>query len=193
MFDKDVQIRGRHATYWKALAKTRGNAADTSNNFKIFENYMAVYMIAPIIGLMNERRGKIDPTDENKDTAGMLAEILIKNQSKLKYIYRLIVLLDRSEGLTDKERIDRAFRENENEAGTKAGLQLFHAYFLGGLEVLHESFVEQCTTDDDFMYRMYSFIEEFKREQGTEKTVLDIDTLLRRQIDERIPVRSARL
>lgn len=45
---------------------------------------------------------------------------------------------------------------------------------------MHESFVEQCTTDDDFMYRMYSFIEEFKREQGIEKTVLDIDTLLRR-------------
>lgn len=180
MFDKDMHIRGRHATYWKALAKTPANAADTSNNFKIFENYISVYMTAPIIGLIYGRRGKADPADESKDTAGMLAEILIKNQSKLKYIYRLIVLLDHSEGLTTQEKLDRAFRESENEAGTKAGMQVFHSYFLGGLEVLYETFVEQCTTDEDFMNQMYFFIEEFKREQGIEEKVPDLDSLLRR-------------
>ena len=45
MFDKDMQIHGKYATYWKALTQLPGNAVDTSNNtFKIFENYIYVYM-----------------------------------------------------------------------------------------------------------------------------------------------------
>ena len=89
MFDKDMQIRGKYATYWKALTQLPGNAVETSKNFKIFENYIYVYMVAPIIGLLNGRKGQYDPTDDSKDTAGMLAEIQIKNASKLKYIYEL--------------------------------------------------------------------------------------------------------
>lgn len=91
MFDKDMQVRGKYATYWKALTQLPGNAVETSKNFKIFENYIYVYMVAPIIGLLNGRKGQYDPEDDSKDTAGMLAEIQIKNASKLKYIYRLIV------------------------------------------------------------------------------------------------------
>lgn len=179
MFDRDVQIRGKHATYWKALTRTPGNAREERDNFKIFENYIHVYMVAPIIGLIYGRRGAIDPQDRSKDTAGMMAEILIKNQSKLKYIYRLIVLLDESEGLTRAEKIDRAFLENENEDAAKAGMLLFRAYFLGGLELLYENFVEQCITKDDYISRMYDFVEEFKREQKIDASPLDINALLK--------------
>ena len=119
MFDKDMQIRGKYATYWKALTQLPGNAVETSKNFKIFENYIYVYMVAPIIGLLNGRKGQYDPTDDSKDTAGMLAEIQIKNASKLKYIYRLIVLVDDSLGLTDEEKINMAFREDNNEESVK--------------------------------------------------------------------------
>lgn len=178
MFDKDVQIRGKHATYWKALARTPANAKDTSNNFKIFENYIHVYMLAPIIGLVYGRKGKIDPTDENKDNAGMLAEILIKNQSKLKYIYRLIILLDNSEQLTNDEKIDRAFREDENADATKTGMLIFQDYFLGGLEILYENFVEKCTTKEDYISRMYEFVKEFKMEQEIDTGILNIEELL---------------
>ena len=90
MFDKDMQIRGKYATYWKALTQLPGNAVGTSNNtFKIFENYIYAYMVAPVIGLLHGRKGQYDPNDDSKDTAGMLAEIQIKNAAKLKYIYRL--------------------------------------------------------------------------------------------------------
>lgn len=178
MFDKDFQIKGRHATYWKALSKAPSNARDVSKNFKVFENYIHVYMLAPIIGIVYGHRGKSDTTD-NKDTAGVLAEILIKNQSKLKYIYRLIMLLDDSEGLTKEEKLNRAFYEDDNEESTKAGLAVFHSYFLGGLEILYENFVERCITDEDYIQRMYEFVEEFKREQKIDETPLDINELLK--------------
>ena len=57
MFDKDMQIHGKYATYWKALTQLPGNAVETTKNFKIFENYIYVYMVAPIIGLLNGRKG----------------------------------------------------------------------------------------------------------------------------------------
>lgn len=178
MFDKDMQIHGKHATYWKALTKLPGNAVETSKNFKIFENYIYVYMVAPIIGLLYGRKGNYDPQDTTKDTAGMLAEIQIKNAAKLKYIYRLIVLMDDSEGLTNEEKITRAFRE-DNDESADAGMALYTAYFLGGLEVLYETFVMNCVTDDDFIRKMFDFVSEFKEEQSVGELSLDIEELLR--------------
>lgn len=179
MFDKDMQIRGKYATYWKALTQLPGNAVETSKNFKIFENYIYVYMVAPIIGLLNGRKGQYDPADESKDTAGMLAEIQIKNASKLKYIYRLITLVDDSEGLSDEEKINRAFREDNNEDSVKKGMDLYTAYFFGGLEVLYETFVLGCITEDDYIRKMFDFVSEFKDEQSIDDLTVDIENLLR--------------
>jgi hypothetical protein len=178
MFDKDLQIRGKHATYWKVLSKTPGNAVDTSTNFKVFERYIYVYMLAPIIGLMNNRKGFYDPLDDSKDTAGMLAEILIKNQSKLKYIYRLIVLLDDTVDVPQEDRINRAFREDSNEDSIAEGMKTFNEYFLGGLEVLYETFVQSCTTEDDYVNKIFDFIDSFKREQDIDGLELDVEKLL---------------
>ena len=178
MFDKDMQIHGKYATYWKALTQLPGNAVETSKNFKVFENYIYVYMVAPIIGLMNGRRAYYDPADDSKDTAGMLAEIQIKNASKLKYIYRLIILSDDSAGLTDEEKINMAFREDNNEESVRKGMELYTAYFFGGLEVLYEEFVQSCITDDDYIRKMYDFVSEFKEEQSIDELTVDIESLL---------------
>lgn len=179
MFDKDMQIKGKYATYWKALTQLPGNAVETSKNFKIFENYIYVYMVAPIIGLLNGRKGQYDPADESKDTAGMLAEVQIKNSSKLKYIYRLIALVDESEGLSDEEKINRAFREDNNEDSVKKGMELYTAYFFGGLEVLYETFVLGCITEDDYIRKMFDYVTEFKDEQSIDDLSVDIESLLR--------------
>lgn len=180
MFDKDMQIKGKHATYWKALSQLPGNAVNTTNNFKIFENYIYVYMVAPIIGLLNGRKSYVDPNDESKDTAGMLAEIQIKNSTKLKYIYRLIILCDDSEGLTDEERIDWAFRSDNKPEDVQKGMALFNAYFFGGLEILYEEFVNNCITDDDYIRKMYEFVNNFNEDQKLSDLTLDIEQLLRR-------------
>ena len=178
MFDKDMQIRGKYATYWKALTQLPGNAVETSKNFKVFENYIYVYMVAPIIGLLNGRKSQYDPADDSKDTAGMLAEVQIKNASKLKYIYRLIVLSDDSLGMTDEEKINMAFREDNNEESVKRGMDLYTAYFFGGLDILYEEFVQNCITDDDYVRKMFDFVSEFKDEQSIDDLTVDIEDLL---------------
>lgn len=179
MFDKDMQIHGKYATYWKALSQLPGNAVETSKNFKVFENYIYVYMVAPIIGLINGRKGYYDPADDSKDTAGMLAEVQIKNAYKLKYIYRLIVLSDDSLGLTEEEKINMAFREDNNEESIRKGMDLYTAYFFGGLDVLYEEFVQKCITEDDYIRKMYEFVSEFKEEQSIDDVTINIEELLK--------------
>lgn len=180
MFDKDMQIRGKYATYWKALTQLPGNAVESSKNFKIFENYIYVYMTAPIIGLLKGKRCEYDPEDDSKDTAGMLAEVQIKNSAKLKYIYRLIILSDDSMGLTDEEKIDLAFREDNNEEAVRKGMELYMSYFFGGLEILYGEFVQGCITDDDYIRKMFDFVREFKEEQSIDGLTIDIEALLGR-------------
>ena len=178
MFDKDMQIRGKYATYWKALTALPGNAVETSKNFKIFENYIYVYMVAPIIGLLNGKQSTPDPSDDSKDTAGMLSEVQIKNQSKLKYLYRLVILVDDTLGLSDEEKINMAFREDNNDESVKKGMDLFMSYFYGGLDILYETFVLGCITEDDYIRKMFDFVSEFKDEQSIDTLTLDIEKLL---------------
>ena len=180
MFDKDMQIHGKYATYWKALSQLPGNANDTSTNtFKVFENYIYVYMVAPIIGLLHGKKSQYDPNDSSKDTAGMLAEIQIKNAAKLKYIYRLIILMDDSQGLTNEEKINWAFREDDNKDSVKRGMDLYTEYVFGGLEILYDIFVKTCITDDDYVRKMFDMVSEFKEEQSIDDLAVDIEVLLR--------------
>ena len=56
--------------------------------------------------------------------------------------------------------------------------QVFNSYFLGGLEVLHEQFVDQCITDDDYLKKMFDYVRHFDEEQDGEALKASIDKLL---------------
>lgn len=178
MFDSDMSISGKYAFYWKALCKTPSNATETSSNFKIFDQYIHAYMVAPIIGLIHHKKGIITEADkEIKDNAGMLAEIQIKYKKRLKYIYQLIILTDDTLDISDNDRILWAF--NPSPEDEKKGMKLYHDYFFGGLDYLYEKFVKNCTTDDDFLNQIYQFVKETEDEYQTTDGDIDLENLLK--------------
>lgn len=178
MFDSDYKVYGIYATYWKDLCRRQRRKNETEeeykkDNFKVFNSYMDCYMVATVLGIRYGRIGTlVDP--DNDDDAGMLAEIIIKNNEKLKFIYQLVMLLEKERDLTDEERLENAFQISEyNDDGSinkdnadriNENLKLFEKYFFGGLEILHEEFVEKCKSDDDYLDRIYSFTKEFFQE-----------------------------
>lgn len=81
--------------------------------------------------------------------------------------------------MSDEEKINRAFREDNNEDSVKKGMDLYTAYFFGGLEVLYETFVLGCITEDDYIRKMFDFVSEFKDEQSIDDLTVDIENLLR--------------
>lgn len=179
MFDRTFQIKGTHATYWKRLCKTTTDKVGPNEGaqFKIFERYIDAYMVAPILGCLYNRKGSKDLPD-SEDVAAMQANILINNQKKLLYIYRLIMLTEKSSDLTEEQRIDRAFKTDSDEEIVKSNMQIFHDYFLGGLEILYDVFVNNCITDDDYINKIYEFVDRFKLESIDDDMLVSLDNLL---------------
>lgn len=156
MFEADIKIRGRHATYAKQLAKHQENT-----RVPIFNRIIDVYMVGAIMGFLHGRQASEDTTV--KDDASILASTVIGEKDKLQFIYRLIMLLDTTSGLTLEERIDRAFRDDTNKEAVANNLKLFHSYVYGGIEFLYEKF-DDCVTKDDYIDRIYEIVDRFKND-----------------------------
>ena len=182
MFDQDFRITGKHANYWKDLCELAGNVPDRDEhkNFKIFSSYIDAYVVCPLIGFQYNRKGVIDNGVEGN--AGMLAEVFKKRRNELKYIYQMIMLLDEDSEPDEDKRLYRAFNFSEETPEKKnfveANMEVFHAYFLGGLEILHEEFVEQYTSENDYLKGIFDFVKRFYDEQDGETVKDRIDKIL---------------
>lgn len=169
MFDKDFRITGKHANYWKDLCELAGNVPDREqhNNFKIFSAYIDAYVVCPLIGFQYNRKSVIDNSEEGN--AGMLAEVFGKRRQELKYVYQIIMMLDTDSEPDEDKRLYRAFKfaaeTPEDKSLIEENMKIYNAYFLGGLEILHEEFVEQCHDDDDYLKQMYDYVKRFYDEQ----------------------------
>ena len=146
-----------------------GNVPDREqhNNFKIFSAYIDAYVVCPLIGFQYNRKSVIDNSEEGN--AGMLAEVFGKRRQELKYVYQIIMMLDTDSEPDEDKRLYRAFKfaaeTPEDKSLIEENMKIYNAYFLGGLEILHEEFVEQCHDDDDYLKQMYDYVKRFYDEQ----------------------------
>lgn len=152
MFDRDYQLRGKHATYAKHLRDTAG----------VFKRHIDVYMIGAIMGFLH---GRLVPEDTTtKDDVMMFADVFIREKTKCEFIYRMLMLLDETTGLTLEQRADRAFRDDTDEQAMVKNMDLFNSYVRGGIEYLYEKFSEDCVTRDDYINKIYEIVNRFKHD-----------------------------
>lgn len=159
MFEHDYTITGIHATYLKYLAK------DKENNPYIFERYIDVYMNAVIFGLLYGRTSKKDT--ESKDRARIYADAFATERENCTFLYRLVMILDKTISILPEERVDRAFRYDSDEKSIdkfNENMELFNSYVLGGIEVLYEKFKDSFTTTDDSITQAYEMMKDFIEE-----------------------------
>lgn len=168
MFENDYTITGKHATYLKFLAKKNfkdEQNPDNSNATKLFERYIDVYMNAAVFGLLYNRIAKRDTTSD--DRARVYADAFANERENCIFLYRMVMLLDKSKEYTSEERINRAFRydtQPSKEEEFKQNMELFHDYVRGGIEVMYEQFTDSCQTQDDYLNRTYEVMTTFKKE-----------------------------
>ena len=163
MFDNDYTLNGKHATQFKFLIAK--NTKDNTSNAGIFKRYIDVYMNAAVFGLIYSRRAVCDTDSE--DRTQIAAETFMGERRNCMFLYRLVMLLDKSTELSDEERIDRAFRYDSNPDKSeelKKNLELFNSYVLGGIEVMYEQFTDGCHAREDYMNRIYELMTNFKNE-----------------------------
>lgn len=158
MFDKQYRFRGRHALRVDALT----SVFDSVSRAKLFDRNVDVYANAPLIGFLYGRTADIDDT-KNPETnqvysQNVMGDRVIYSQEELLFNFRLIMLLDKSYEPDEEARINKAFRHMGEDPNDEAR---FDSYVRGGIDVLYEKLIEGANSPDDFVNRLFDFIEEF--------------------------------
>lgn len=132
LFENEIEFTGKYATYVRYL----------KDEAHIFNTYRDVYVMGAILGFLEGKKGTIDAKDDNVDPASIFPAQLAKFKQELKFIYRIIMLLDESDKLSLEDRKNRAFRDDpeENKETIKANMALFNDYVCGGVEYLYSQF-----------------------------------------------------
>lgn len=152
MFDKQYSFKGKHADMVNDLTKE----FDVKKN-KLFQRNLDVYILAPIIGFLYQRKAELDIASESKTTAKIFTEQLFPAQDDLMFNYKLIILLDKNNEPNAEKRIEKAFKGNKDEFDEA----LYESYVLGGVEVLYEKLMEGVTSPEEYVNKLYDFLEEF--------------------------------
>lgn len=170
MFDREYQFRGSHAETVMKLT----SEFDKNKN-KLFGRNYDVYLIAPIIGFLYQRKAELDKTGE---TTKVFADILFNNQRDLKFNYSLIMLLDQNHEPDFQERINKAFRNFSSDKSV-VDESLYESYVRGGIEVLSEKLLLNSNNEEDYYNNLYDFMAEFDERYNEQITKESIDELCR--------------
>ena len=114
------------------------------------------------MGFLYGRKSDLDDT-KNPETnqiynQNVMGDRVIYSQEELLFNFRLIMLLDEEYEPDEDKRIDKAFRHTgENPTDEER----FDSYVRGGIDVLYEKLIEGATSPDDYVSRLYDFVEEF--------------------------------
>lgn len=168
MFENDYAFYGKHASYIKFLSKKdkedRDDDTDLVVRADIFERYIDVYMNAAIWGLLYGRTAK---RDKGTDRARIYADTFSRERDNCVFLYRMVMLLDKTENVSADEKVERAFRydaEPDKKELFKNNMELFHDYIRGGIEIMYERFTDGCITRDDYLNKTYEVLVTFKKE-----------------------------
>jgi len=171
MFDKQYRFRGRHAVRVDKLT----GIFDSDSKAKLFDRNVDVYTNAPLVGFLYGRRAEID-NEKNPETnqvynQNVMGDRVIYSQEELTFNFRLIMLLDKDYEPDEDKRIDKAFRHMGDDPADE---ERFNSYVRGGVDVLYEKLIEGASSLDDFISRLYDFIEEFHERFHEETNVEEI-------------------
>ena len=176
MFDQTMTFYGKHANYLRQLAPSKIAGGSVEQRKTIFDNNMQVIELASIIGFIYKRKGELDK-DTNIPKNNIFDEQVKKIKDTLELNYRVIMLLDGKNKISQDERLDRAFRYDRDEERRKAGDEIFLAYLLGGIELLYEELIEDSTSTEDDYENLCRFIKSYYKDN--ESTVTSVDDILK--------------
>ena len=171
MFDKQYRFRGRHAVRVDELT----SVFDSDSKAKLFERNVDVYANAPLVGFLYGRTAEPDDT-RNPETnqvynQNVMCDRVIYSQEELLFNFRLIMLLDMEYEPDEDVRINKAFRHMGEDPADEAR---FDSYVRGGVDVLYEKLIEGVSSPDEYVMRLYDFVEEFQEKFNEEMSNEDI-------------------
>ena len=160
MFEKTYIFQGKHAKFVENLA----------GDDVLFNRYLDILILAPVLGYLNGKEAELDKGDKS---AKVFAEQIIKESEKLKFIFQLITIQDKTKFPDDEKRFNIAFRYKDGSDYDQA-ISNFNNYIRGGVEYLHSMIFEdedhiQTYKQDQLIDNFFSYIEHFREDINNNK------------------------
>lgn len=155
MFDNEYIFYGKHANM---VNKLKGKLGDTLPG--LFSSNYLLYNIAPYIGYRYKRKGTIDKSTDV--TSKILKGEMLEHADEFTVNYRCLMMIINKD-ISDKEKIDIAFRLDDKDNERKTYDDIFNSYVLGGIEVLYEEIFEKDSPEgiDDYIRNLFLFVQDY--------------------------------
>lgn len=158
MFNKDIKIEGKHASYMKFLsAKTEKLDKSNKATAGVFERNIDVYMIGALVGILYNKKAKKDNSVD--DHANILLSAIANELDNLEFISNLVFLCDNSVDRTNDEKVNYTFRSDDLD---KEKEELFNDYVRGGIEFLYEFFTDGAASKEDYYQKVVELLERIQ-------------------------------
>jgi hypothetical protein len=158
MFDRNYLLYGKHAKYVRFLNAYTRNLDKSANVAGIFPFAVDVILVAPLIGVAYNLRSPVD--NDINETLSVMSDQFITRQTQFENIYRLVMLSEKSIGnLSSEDRINRAFRDDEEPEKLEENMELFYQYMRGGIEWLYEKITDGATTRSDYLEKISEIVK----------------------------------
>lgn len=156
MFDKEYVFRGKHAGMVKRLTAKLDDSAGRS----LFKTNYDVYAIAPIVGLMYNRKVDLDKGKADSDVTKIFRDKMMDEKDQLVFNYRLIMMQAFKGKKSLEERTEIAFKLDDNDEERKPYDELYDSYVRGGVEIIYDKVFTGAESTDDIIKNMYNFFDE---------------------------------
>lgn len=177
MFQRDYVFKGIHANIVTKLTAE----INSETKFRLFDRNIDVFILAPIVGYLYGTRDSKDETSQV--TSENIKRINFDQMNRQSYIinynYQLIMLLHEKDRLSIEERLNRAFRYVQGTKEREECEKIYESYLLGGLKILKEKLLDGAIKDDDYIFNIANFIQEYNEryEQGiSDEDIIDLCT-----------------
>ena len=152
LFENEIELNGKYATIIRHLKDDLG----------IFTTFREAYVTAAAIGFVYPKAETTDTSDKVQP-ASIFPNEINRRKRDLKFLYRIIMLVEDNPNFTIEDYMNRAFRDAAEEANAenlKKNMMLFNSYVCGGLEYLQNKFGE-LDKIEDIIDAVYEMVHEF--------------------------------
>ena len=152
---QNYEFKGRFSTYAKELCEEV-----SENRPSLFSEYVELYMVSALYGLLNDKFTKYNQDVDGKDPGPVIREaVFINASSKYLFFRQTMIISETKRGFSAKERIDYALRFDmpvdssthdvfKNQSKYDENTEIINGYVLGGLEALYNKYHDSRNVED---------------------------------------------
>ncbi len=174
-----IEFYGKHSIIIDKISASNEELAPEATNPPLFTRVLDAYIIAGLIGMINDKKSTEDKTSPEKTR--IFTETVQRNSPYIDFFASMPVIL--TQNMSKVSDIKRAFfsETNEEENYMLTRNRLFYEYALGGLELLNEHVIKPnpniADEETSIFDRLEMYMNELERKFKIDEDFVDQDLI----------------